>query len=497
VFVINHKLLDRNLVQALLGCVSMRDRKGREDIVARLPALLRDNIHRRDANLSDVSNIVHTCAYYSNGLEELIEAVAYYEQQSIPMTDVLRAWSYIQQISGLADSRLLDLLERIEVAHINEPAFKKILSGLRSEFSAIPAMPLDPLWSVVLALWDLPPQPRALQPIQVFVEHLAFHVDRFSHQSDLAKALKAWNDQNAVGFNATSEDLLCRRECIQAGQDYVMTGDLLSLMVVLKPELNNTARAKRFEFRIYSWSATGSRPLFVEKCILGLEEIIRHLVSEAEKLPGQVDDQVRLRFEFFLPLPYLSEAVDQLQYEDIFGERLKLGSTYQVVVRCLDRAQHPKGQPAWFERWRKYRDCVTQAAAPAVSRVLRAAGDVQPNILDELQSAADVACVGLAFAVDCQPPDMTHLKQLLSAGTPVALWARHCEEVGSSAHVHQRVETLVQSPNLTELPFLVRHERRQAITPAHPGNYLTLLWDDPERIPPDLYPSTITRLQAP
>ena len=70
---------------------------------------------------------------------------------------------------------------------------------------------------------------------------------------------------------------------------------------------------------------------------------------------------------------------------------------------------------------------------------------------------------------------------LLRAGLPIVLWARQgCEEHG--------LRTLFDDHPLKGLETRVMEARRQAQydpTAAH-GRHLTLLWDDPERLPPTL-----------
>lgn len=148
-YVINHRLLERNLIPGLLQCATMIDRKGREDVVARLRDDLRDHIHRRDANLSDAANIVMTCADYPNGLQELVKSVAFYEQQSFPMGEVHRIWVYVQKITGLTNKYLRKLVDIFDLAQVEDLHIKRILGGLRNEFKAISPMPSLPLVGVL------------------------------------------------------------------------------------------------------------------------------------------------------------------------------------------------------------------------------------------------------------------------------------------------------------------------------------------------------------
>lgn len=497
----NPRLLVNDLVPALLNCPCMQDRTRREDVTALLSPHLRDNIKHRDDNLSDVFNIVKTCDNYLNGLDELLQAVETFDGICIQTGKLQQEWQYIQTISDRKDPRLLNLLEIVKVAYVDdEQRFKKIFVGLRREFSAIPSMHMVPLWQVAQRLWELPRLPSRIHPIQVFVEHLAFHLETYCHQANVAENLQNWNEQHIAGFNITTEDLLARREHIQAGQDYVMTGDLIFLMVVLNPDPNNTKQNRRFKFRVYWWNASqpgtfASKSLYTEDHFVGWDEIGKELAHIVEyELPYSAEELMNLRFEFFLPVQSLSEAVDQLEYKDTYENLLKLGANYQVVVRSLERAQRPKGQPGWHTRWNKYRDCAITVIEPTISRVFELLPSDPQQLLDALQISGDVACVGLG----CTSPNTEHINKILSAGLPIALWVRSREgHECLPEDAVQKVQALTQSENISQLPFLVHRERQQANTPTHPGNHLTLLWDDPTRIPADLYASPHDRFRAP
>jgi hypothetical protein len=69
------------------------------------------------------------------------------------------------------------------------------------------------------------------------------------------------------------------------------------------------------------------------------------------------------------------------------------------------------------------------------------------------------------------------------AGTPVALWCR--EHHGEGGHL-QLADMLTNRP-LPGLPDHALHARMEADAPGaaddHCGNHLSLLWDDPSRLP--------------
>jgi hypothetical protein len=79
------------------------------------------------------------------------------------------------------------------------------------------------------------------------------------------------------------------------------------------------------------------------------------------------------------------------------------------------------------------------------------------------------------------------LIQILRAGIPVALWPRLNEvNVEYSDMLREKVKDIIENtPNLLKLPDTLRDMRIQAENdPTHLCNHLTLLWDDPDRVPP-------------
>ncbi|MCP4542431.1 MAG: hypothetical protein GY832_35355 [Chloroflexi bacterium] len=90
--------LKAKLVDALLICTIIEDRHTRDTVVRGLPDVIRMKIHRNSANRVDVMNIVSECLGYSNGLEELIDVVRFYEGDSIGMQEVEKIVLHIASV---------------------------------------------------------------------------------------------------------------------------------------------------------------------------------------------------------------------------------------------------------------------------------------------------------------------------------------------------------------------------------------------------------------
>jgi hypothetical protein len=77
------------------------------------------------------------------------------------------------------------------------------------------------------------------------------------------------------------------------------------------------------------------------------------------------------------------------------------------------------------------------------------------------------------------------LKEIYLKSLPIALWSRCDLQTLSCLDEINRILTNIGN-DFKQLPQAIRNERISA--PAgieHIGHYICLLWDDPERIPPD------------
>jgi hypothetical protein len=81
----------RKLVEALLACDPMKTTQSRDQVVADLPAEIGNKIKRHSNTKQDVDSIITTCMQFAGGVEKLLEAVRYYEGDTIAWQKVLAA----------------------------------------------------------------------------------------------------------------------------------------------------------------------------------------------------------------------------------------------------------------------------------------------------------------------------------------------------------------------------------------------------------------------
>ncbi|MEU7072297.1 hypothetical protein AB0B30_34670 [Streptomyces narbonensis] len=206
------------------------------------------------------------------------------------------------------------------------------------------------------------------------------------------------------------------------------------------------------------------------------------------------------RIEFLLPWSLLGHPAD-LWGSD--GDGYRIGFRCPVVVRSLDRLREPSWRRPWQDRWKLLHNRPAEARTPARCGWLAmdesGDGDGSPERLTGLQDRepvlrlrgkggdvrrwldthADVACLGLAFAYE--PTDergVRGVKDAVREGIPAIIWRR---DGGDPAPLISRLGELA-AEELPSLPELLRRWRRlaQEDDAADMHNHLTLLWDDPD-----------------
>lgn len=87
----------QEIINLLLDCRSIKDKGTRQRIIDDLPPVISRVAFRSDHPLTDVSNLVDACLSQTNGVQELLKVLAFYEQNSIQYQ---RLFSYVKSLSN-------------------------------------------------------------------------------------------------------------------------------------------------------------------------------------------------------------------------------------------------------------------------------------------------------------------------------------------------------------------------------------------------------------
>ena len=185
--------------------------------------------------------------------------------------------------------------------------------------------------------------------------------------------------------------------------------------------------------------------------------------------------------EFALPRDLLlKKRVDEWRADSVYGIPI---NNYQVVVRDVARLNRVNGtlRNQWILRSKQMRTFPWQA--PYVI----ACGRKPAEIYLWLQKEREVFLLVLTAK-----PTLSQLQMILNAGVPAAFWPHGRCNDGDHALCKRRqladsLKEQIEHASFDELPGLARDLRlgRGNQMGSHLGRELTLLWDDPGRIPPD------------
>ncbi|NEQ67895.1 MAG: hypothetical protein F6K21_20805, partial [Symploca sp. SIO2D2] len=190
----------------------------------------------------------------------------------------------------------------------------------------------------------------------------------------------------------------------------------------------------------------------------------------------------QLTVELFLPLTLMNQAVDTWKIDDGLGFPIPIGCEYQVLVRSAERLlpTYRRYQGCWQEKW----DFLQQLMHGSACNAFVSADGQDLRLLFFELSKKNIIGLKLVAA----PPSIgkgSVFAVILKAATPVALWLRE----SLSLNCQEQIDKLVVGCCMPELPEEVKNKRLMAFTcppNTHIGHHLSLLWENPYRLPPSI-----------
>ena len=194
-----------------------------------------------------------------------------------------------------------------------------------------------------------------------------------------------------------------------------------------------------------------------------------------------------LAFEFVLPEFLLVRAFDQWRRSE---DSRPLGKRCAVAVRCRDRYDEWEACDYWHEAWALLQEewncptSMTQIVVACADDELAAPDKLNDRLDDERGKAIVVLVVGPGDLKS--PSDHARLiRAILHGGALLALWLRERPTVPTEAACAVLSRTIAHCSTLGVLPDAVRKLRCQIKgVEASLSRYVTLLFDDPARLPP-------------
>ena len=340
----------------------------------------------------------------------------------------------------------------------------------------------DPV-AVVARLESCIGTPGAPPPLLTFVDFVA-------HQADTASSAKQhrWIDKIGMQMNLDPGSL---RELCVATVARLEESQRFYFIVQLKPDGVDPDRYLMSVWLQHHQAV--EEPLYRDDDPMTLAEMIERLpellVRAHEDVGVEASEMI---VEFMLPRGMIGDPVDQWEIDQVFPHRL--GTSYPVVVRSLDRLGKQELHTSWRHKWRWISTNGHRDDPGAVYWLLephRSPASMHASLLH------DDAAVAVAMAFPPKPEQKLMSDELtaaLYAGVPVVLW---CRDAGLRDEFEREAKEILTGRGLAELPNQVWRMRQRAHAEDNAtivGRHLTLLWDDADRIPEAFRP---VRLQAP
>ena len=478
------------LIQHLLKCRYMNNREQRKEVVNKLSTEgIACNItsNEQDSDFANVWHMLKTCSQHPDGVGQLAYTLYQLEGKSPEWQALDKHIRYLYN-TNVTYTRLKQLLSKLREMTWPEDILRKAYIASMPEGREIPG---DDESTLLLSMLDeLAKVPRK-RPIVEFVEHLAYYAEK-QQKEDIRDDLKDWSKgrANELGMSLLLDQL---RTDVQR----YTPPHAAYLLIAVNPHQGEQT------FEIQAW-LLNSKNKPVEKTapyiskypvtLDGVPECIDEIRTQyAEYLSRE------LTVELLLPNELLCYAADHWPIDLGMEDKAKLGHRYKVVVRSLKRACNKLMWADWQYKWNKFQKFKKGEKPDEGENPTEVKGPIwiceeeeckEEELFGVTLYTSHVVCVALVFVPPS--PDATHVfKKALSAGIPIALWPRqHTNHPGTVSDLFKSLllpddlSTCLQ--NLSELPQLVWKERVQAVpkNEHHHGHHLTLLWDDPQRLPP-------------
>lgn len=212
--------------------------------------------------------------------------------------------------------------------------------------------------------------------------------------------------------------------------------------------------------------------VYEEKVGVNLDDLPRHLarILAKPKITGACRRGNLPVLEFFLPVGLLNRDLDQW---NPFPRDRPLGAHYGLVARAGERLWDKRWLPGWGRYWKQHWDTCGEAVECHTAWL-----DPRDRHHDAHLHAGRWV-FGLSFV-----PDADCLETLLDAGVGILLWSRRKI---NRARLDE-LKAQIAGQRIRDLPEWLRQWRDKRWQDYRETGPLSLLWDDPRRVPDDDQP---------
>ena len=379
----------------------------------------------------------------------------------------------------------------ISIQPVEIESLKKLIGDLR-----IPEAVCKSLY-VKAAPTSRPPPTSERPYLWICVESLALKINN-SNEAPLFRFLnlaseeiaKAQEEGDAGEFkywcSNTATRLGVTQNFMEANANSVVLDDECAkplLIVVIEPR--DHVDPDNFVLRAWLWIDASPMPITSPNSSIPRGELEKSLITLTQAATKELGvEAARLTIEVVVPFSLFGWNVNRLALPA--GPNVELlGAFFPVSLRSWQRLYHQDysiTMHKWPARWK-------QAPSPALSEgyrieILENSEDCCTQLYNRLKNTADqsVAAVSAFLVPEIVSENIENLfGSTMAAGLPLAFWMSNktADPQGLPSMITEVLETNSQE----SLPAAIFHKRK-----TNPQTWMdvVMLWDNPQRLPPDL-----------
>jgi hypothetical protein len=432
-------------------------------LLGRLPDDVRNSINNSQVPRVMAMSIVETCNQYEGAIERLVASL---EQLAPRSTASAQAREFFDDLRVTAN---FDRSARAELVQIlDRAAFEPAQLGHLVRKSA-PYSFNEPPSNVSDAVRFLALLPKRLEGFGYPLIEFALRASHRATAAKVSQKLADWASTTAAARNVDGD-----LNTLEARINKEEAESAPSVTLILKEHEDDP---QKFSAMMWLWSdddEATSRPAVPENA-LSLEQVQKAVNDELRAI---CDDLQRLdiRFEVFVPNNMADYDFDSwnVQLGMVKAPR-RLGELFPTTTRSLDRLLH--GKP-FNSRWRtKWKQVLAAAGGSALPPPVVFDSPCLPVDLRRDLAADDALMIGFCFV----PRGTANLlmDEILEAGVPVGVWLRRSSV---DPTLGKRIRSFLGSAP-DELPRRLFNERKLESESGGFWYSLTVMWDDPDRVP--------------
>lgn len=476
--------LELRLVRALLSLTFMGVLDNRRLFVRELSRLIGGgfDVQENTATRIHVINIVCECLPRPHGLRCLAAVVELFAPEERGTIEVVRLVSSTSVLAVVSDTERREVLSLLSLAdRVCAVSVESLWFAAADELAPLPGGRVETLGAAFNHLAELNARADGLPPALAFIEYVASGI-----MGDLATELRNWADNEASRMGLSAELSALRTKMAGTTLPALAPPCIIVQFAEHGPDPETFMMSHWTQHRPGPWNPQRGEDQIVT--FNDAERAVEEAIGNAESVWGTSPG--RASVEFVLPAKLLNHPVEWWHSNPGSPAETPLCLDYSITVRSLERMRTPRWHRFWRNRWS------IMESANSLNACWVPENDVKPQQWNtQLHSDEEISAVILNH-----PPlssllnDERHLWMALIAGIPVILWDNRKDGGRDFA---ETINSLTRRPPMT-LADRIKELRTQAALSNdgnnHPGLYIKLLWDDPDRqVDSWPYPSQITK----